>query len=198
MKEQFLQHTMSFIVTNQNSFDNEESKEKLLYGLEGLYLSITKLVIIFSLALLLNFFKQFCFVLVLFNILRFPGFGFHAGSSKVCLIFSTILIFGLPFAIWHIQLSSVLKFVLCLFSICAFMVYAPADTKKRPLTNQKKRSIRKICASCLAFAYSCLVLTIPNVQISNLILSALLIETILILPITYKLFNEPYRNYKRV
>ena len=198
MKEQFLDYSLQFITANQNTFNNSEDKEKLLYGLEGLYLSITKLAIIFTLSLLLNFFKQFFIVLIFFNILRFFGFGFHASTSKTCLIFSTILILGLPYIIWNINPSIYLKFILCLFSNFMFIIYAPADTKKRPLTNKRKRSIRKLYACSFAILYSHLILTISNIQISNLIFSALLIETVLILPITYKVFKEPYRNYKMV
>ena len=35
-------------------------------------------------------------------------------------------------------------------------------------------------------------------MISNLLLSALLTETVLISPIMYLIFKEPYRNYKKV
>lgn len=198
MKEQFLNHSLQFITTNQTSFNNIEDEEKLLYGLEGLYLSITKLVFILALSLLLNFFKQFLTVLVFFNALRFFGFGFHASTSKTCLCFSTILILGLPYIIWNVSPSIYLKFFLCLFSSFIFIIYAPADTQKRPLTNQRKRSIRKLCASSFAILYSYFILTISNIQMSNLIFSSLLIETILILPITYKVFREPYRNYKMI
>ena len=52
MKEAFLNHTVNFIASNQGNL-NDEEKEKLHYGLEGLYLTITKLAIIFLIALLL-------------------------------------------------------------------------------------------------------------------------------------------------
>ena len=94
MKEAFLNHTMNFIASNQKKL-NEEDKEKLAYGLEGLYMTITKLVVIFLIAFLLGFIKEFIITLILFNIIRFPGFGFHASKSIVCLITSTLLILGL-------------------------------------------------------------------------------------------------------
>ena len=94
MKEAFLNHTMNFIASNQETL-NEAEREKLQYGLEGLYLTITKLVVIFLVAFLLGFIKEFIITLILFNIIRFPGFGFHASKSIVCLITSTLLILGL-------------------------------------------------------------------------------------------------------
>ena len=200
MKEVFLNHTMNFIVRNASNQKelSEEEKEKLSYGLEGIYMTITKLIIVFLIALALGFIKEFIITLIFFNIIRFPGCGFHASKSIVCLISSTALILGLPYLFTNIEIGLNIKIILCLVSIITFIICAPADTEKRPLTNKKKRIIRKICASCLSIIYSAIVIWFNGTLISNLLISALLIETILISPIMYLLFNEPYRNYKKV
>ena len=197
MKEVFLNHTMNFIASNQKDL-NQEDKEKLAYGLEGLYMSITKLVIIFLIAFLLGFIKEFIITLIFFNIIRFPGFGFHASKSIVCLIASTLLILGLPYLFTNIEVSLTIKIILCIVSVITFIICAPADTWKRPLTNKRKRIIRKVVASSLAVIYSVLIIVFNGYEISNLLMAALLIETILISPIMYLIFKEPYRNYKKV
>lgn len=197
MKEVFLNHTMNFIASNQKDL-NQEDKEKLAYGLEGLYMTITKLVIIFLIAFLLGFIKEFIITLIFFNIIRFPGFGFHASKSIVCLISSSLLILGLPYLFTNIEVSLTIKIILCIVSVITFIICAPADTQKRPLTNKKKRIIRKIAASSLAVIYSVLIIVFNGYEISNLLMAALLIETILISPIMYLIFKEPYRNYKKV
>lgn len=197
MKEAFLNHTMNFIASNQGNL-NDEEKEKLQYGLEGLYLTITKLVVIFLVAFLLGFIKEFIITLILFNIIRFPGFGFHASKSIVCLIMSTLLILGLPYLFTSIEVGLNIKIILCIVSVIAFIICAPADTWKRPLTNKKKRVLRKVAACSLAVLYSVLIIVFNGMEISNLLMAALLIETILISPIMYLIFKEPYRNYKKV
>ena len=197
MKEAFLNHTMNFIASNQANL-NDEEKEKLQYGLEGLYLTITKLVVIFLVAFLLGFIKEFIITLILFNIIRFPGFGFHASKSIVCLITSTLLILGLPYLFTSIEVSLNIKIILCIVSVITFIICAPADTWKRPLTNKKKRVLRKVAACSLAVLYSVLIIVFNGMEISNLLMAALLIETILISPIMYLIFKEPYRNYKKV
>lgn len=197
MKEAFLNHAMNFIASNQKNLDEEE-KEKLAYGLEGLYMTITKLVIIFLIAFLLGFIKEFIITLIFFNIIRFPGFGFHASKSIVCLISSTLLILGLPYLFTNIEVSLTIKIILCIISVVTFLICAPADTWKRPLTNKKKRIIRKVAACSLAIVYSVLIIMFNGNEISNLLLAALLIETILISPIMYLIFKEPYMNYKKV
>ena len=197
MKEAFLNHTMNFIASNQKNL-SEEDREKLSYGLEGLYMNVTKLALIFLIAFLLGFLKEFIIALILFNLLRFPGFGFHASKSIVCLITSTILILGIPYLFTNIEVSLTIKIILCIVSIITFIICAPADTWKRPLTNKKKRLLRKMCACSLAVIYSVMIIIFDGNMISNLLLSALLTETVLISPIMYLIFKEPYRNYKKV
>ena len=197
MKEVFLNHTMNFIDANQKGLTDED-KEKLAYGLEGIYLTITKMVIILLIALLLGVFKGFIIALILFNIIRFLGVGFDASKSIVCLISSTVLILGLPYLFSNIVIPLNIKIILCIVSIITFIIFAPADTHKRPLTNKKKRTIRKICTCLLALIYSAIVIIFNNYEISNLLLAALVIETVLVSPIMYLLFGESYNNYKKV
>ena len=197
MKEAFLNHSMDFISKNRIDMSDED-KEKLIYGLEGLYMTITKLLIIFLIALALGFIKEFIITLILFNIIRFPGFGFHASKSIVCLISSTILILGLPYLFVNVEVNLIIKLILCLVSVITFIICAPADTYKRPLTNKKKRTIRKVCACTLAIIYSVIVIAFNKSIISDLLLAALMIETVLISPIMYVIFGEPYNNYKKV
>ncbi len=197
MKEAFLNHSMDFISKNRIDMSDED-KEKLIYGLEGLYMTITKLLIIFLIALALGFIKEFIITLILFNIIRFPGFGFHASKSIVCLISSTILILGLPYLFVNVEVNLIIKLILCLVSVITFIICAPADTYKRPLTNKKKRTIRKVCACTIAIIYSVIIIAFNKSIISDLLLAALMIETVLISPIMYVIFGEPYNNYKKV
>lgn len=197
MKNAFLTHSINFIALNKNGLSDEE-REKLAYGLEGIYLTVTKAIIIFLIAIILNFVKEFVITLILFNIIRYPGFGFHATKSTICLISSTLLILGLPYLFTHVEIPLIVKILLCVISCVCFIIFAPADTVKRPLTNKKKRKIRKIYASCLAFIYSFIVIYFDKMMISNLTLAALVIETIFISPIMYIIFKESYNNYKKV
>ncbi len=197
MKEAFLKGSISFIQNNKGEL-NEEEKEKLSYGLEGLYLTFTKLIVINLIALVLGFWKEFICSLILFNILRFPGFGFHANNSITCLISSTILLLGIPYLFLTIPISFSIKLILSISCVLCFLLYAPADTEKRPLTNKKKRLYRKICATFLAILYTIIILCLHNNTISMLFLSGLMLETILILPITYKFYGASYRNYLKV
>lgn len=195
MKERFLEKSTIFI-RKYNEDYSEEDIEKIQYGLEGIYLTITKLLIIFFLAAILGIIKELIILLVFFNIIRYPAFGVHADKSSVCLISSTILILGMAFLMTKITINIPAKIIISIICFIDYLIFAPADTIKRPLTNKKKRKYRKISSCVLTIVYITLSFTIKNQLISNLVIGGLIIEAILINPLAYKILGMPYNNYK--
>lgn len=197
MKELFLKKSIEFI-TRYNKSYSKENIEKIKYGLEGLYLTITKLIVIFLIAIIFNFFKELLIMLVFFNIIRFPAFGFHADKSITCLIVSTTILLGLTYIMINTPINVTNKIIISGICLINYILYAPADTIKRPLTNAKKRKYRKIASICCATVYIVLIILIKNIILSNIILTALIVESIMINPIMYKMFGMPYNNYKNM
>lgn len=167
------------------------------YGLEGLYLTITKLIVIIGVSIILNMFKEVIFLLILFNIIRYFGFGIHAKRSIECLITSLIIFIIIPYVLLHIQVSREAMLLIGIVLIISYLMWAPADTVKRPLPNNKKKKIRKIMTIVIGIIYLCLSLVVPNYKISILFLTAMIIQTIVICPITYMLLRQPYNNYRK-
>lgn len=196
MKEIFLTNSVKFI-TKYNANYSSDDIDKIKYGLEGLYLTVTKLIIILGIALIAGIIKEIIIMLIFLNIIRFPAFGFHADKSGMCLIISLSLILGLTYIMVNISLNFNYKMVICLLCILQYIFFAPADTVKRPLTNKKKRKYRKIASCVCALVYGFAILYISNMVISNIILTSLIIEAIMINPITYKILKMPYNNYKK-
>lgn len=196
MKALFLNKSIKFIQQYHEPY-TEEELELLRYGLEGIYLTITKLVIIILLAILLHIEKEVILMMVLFNIIRFTGFGVHAGDSKTCLITSTLFFIFIPLFFLNVSLPIYGKGIICALCILSYIVYAPADTVKRPLKNEKKRKIRKIVTVLIGFAYTIGIFIIPTDMIANLLLASLVVQSIVILPITYRLLGQPYCNWKK-
>lgn len=193
MKEKYLNSTISFITKYKDY--SEEEIENMRYSLEGLYLTFTKLIVIFTLAIILGIFKEVIILLLLFNIIRFTGFGFHAKTSLECLITSTLLVIGLPYLILYLEPNKWIMFSLGLMSLIVLLVFAPADTVKRPLPNKKKRLYRKIGTIVIASIFITISLFIKNSTISYLLITSLIIESIMVSPLIYKIFDQPYRNY---
>lgn len=193
MKEIFLKNSISFI-THYKKYTKDDI-EKLKYGLEGIYLTFYKLIIILFISFLLGTLQKTIIFLLLFNIIRYPAFGFHAKTSTECLFISLILIIGLPFLLLKLKLNFYIKLFIGICCLLLFYFYAPADTIKRPLPNMKKRRVRKILSVGCCLLYIVLCLLFKNFYISDLFLAAIITEAILISPMMYQLFKQPYKNY---
>lgn len=194
MKEKFLNYCIEQIKTG-NSNISEVKLEELRYGLEGIYLTITKSIVIFSLAFILGIFKEMLLLLIFFNILRTTGFGLHATKSWICLLSSSIIFIFLPFLSKIIVIPFFLKILLGVVAIILVYLYSPSDTIKRPIVSEKRRNLYKFITTinCILLVF-CLIY-IPNNTLSNLLLFGIYNEIILIMPLTYKIFNLSYNNY---
>lgn len=175
----------------------DEDLEIIEYGLEGTYLTITKLIIILVLSIILHIFKEVLLTILFYNIIRFSAFGIHATKSSYCLISSLILFIIGPSLAIYLHINLILKIVLSIMCIICIILYAPADTVKRPLINKKKRTRFKIISIISSLILTSLVIIFNKLVISNIILLGLIEATILILPVTYNLFGLPYNNYKQ-
>ena len=174
---------------------SEEKLEKIEYGLTGLYLTFSKMIIIFLIAIILGIFKEMFILMILFNILRTTAFGMHASKSWVCLIISIIAFIGLPILCIKLKIHTYLKISICIICIVLFYKYAPADTKKRPIINKKRRFKLKISSTIISIVFSIFAIVINNNFICNCLIFSMILEIFFILPSTYKFFNLPYNNY---
>ena len=173
---------------------NKESEEKIIYGLESIYILVTKLIIICSIALLFGIFKEFIIFLLLFNGIRTFAFGLHATKSYVCLVVSTASFLILPYISTLIKLPIWAKIIIGVLCIGLIFKNSPADTHKRPIVNPKRRKKLKIISVIIAIIYVTLSFFTNNF-LSNCLLFSLLLEMIFISPLTYRIFKLPYNNY---
>ena len=193
MKKIVMDYTMNLIKKN-GDFD-EEKLAIIKYGLEGLYLTITKIIIIFLLAYVLNTFKEVIIFLLIYNVIRTTSFGLHATKSWICLLSSTLIFIGVPFICKYIYLTKYFKVALGLILILFIYKNSPADTHKRPIVNPKRRMFFKYTSTFIAIIFIYCSILIDNNFISNCFILSLLVQSFMISPSIYKLFNLPYNNY---
>lgn len=196
MKNKIINSCLS-IVSRYNPNLSKKQMDTIKYGLEGLYLSITKLIIIFIISIFLGISKEFIILIIIFNGIRLFGFGVHAKKSIDCLISSSIFFIIFPIICKYITIPMIYKLIISIPLIILISIFAPADTEKRPLKNKRKRNIYKFLTIIIALIYTYLSIIIKDNTLSNCFLAAIIIQTIIILPITYKLFGVQYKNYKK-
>ena len=194
MKKIVLNHWMNIIKKNKN-YDNVKLSE-IEYGLTGIYLTISKLIVIAFLSILLGIFKEMIIFLLIYNVLRMPSFGIHATKSWICLVISTIIFIGIPLVCMNIHLNILIKIIIGIISSLLMFKNSPADTKKRPIVSPKRRLAYKLISTILAITFVIISITIKNNFISNCLVFGLILQNILISPVTYKVFKQPYNNYK--
>jgi len=194
MIKNFIINNSISLVNKTNKYNNTELEE-IKYGLESIYLAITKVVVILFISACIGLFKEAVLFLLIFNLVRATAFGLHASKSIWCWISSSISFLLIPFICKNVIFPTIFYIVASIITMIIFLLYAPADTVKRPLINKKKRKMYKILSVITALIFISLIFIIDNFLIKNMLIFALILESILILPITYKIFKLPYRNY---
>ena len=194
MKKFIISKTMKYIKKNTN-YDDIKLKE-IEYGLVSIYLMISKLIIIFSISLLLGIFKEMIIYMLIYNILRMPSFGLHATKSWICLLSSTILFIGIPYLCIFLSIPMILKIIIGILGILFMFKNAPADTKKKPIVSKKRRQTYKFISTLLTILFSFGTILVKNDFISNCLVFAIIMQNFMISPTVYKIFKLPYNNYK--
>ena len=194
MKKKFLDYSMKLLKEKNNY--NETKLAELRYGLEAFYMLSTKMLVIFALAIALGLFKELMLFMIFYTPLRGLGFGFHTNSSLECWIISVPCFIIIPFLAKTLSIPLYLIHIIILFSIVSFLFFAPADSYKKPLINTKKRLMNKSILIVIGLVYLFLTLFIKNNLIINTLMFASLWQAVCVNPLLYKLFNQPFNNYK--
>lgn len=184
------------LVTTYNKDLSQRDIDKIKYGLEGLYITITKLIFIIIVSIILGIWKETLLLILIFNGIRLTGFGVHAKRSIDCLISSTLFFILFPILCIKLTIPLIVKIILFIPLTVLIGIFAPADTEKRPLINKKKRKIYKILSIIISIIYMTIAIVIKDNTLSNCFIFAIIIQIIIMLPITYKIFGVSYNNYK--
>ena len=175
---------------------NDEKLEEISYGLEALYITFTKTVVIFGVAYILGIIKNVIGILLSYNLIRTTAFGMHAKKSWHCYIISGVLFIGTAAVCKYFDISVYIKYIISVIAFITIVIYAPADTYKRPLINKYKRRNYKIITIILSSMYLIFIILLKNSIISSYLCFGLLDASLMIHPLVYRMFQLPYDNYK--
>lgn len=195
MRKTIMNKIMNFIKKYNPRYNNEQL-EVIQYGLESIYITITKTIIIFIIAYFLGLVKELIILLIFYNLIRATAFGLHATKSSYCLISSTLIFIGTAYLCKLLIIPFYIKILLCIINILLIYKWSPADTEKRPIVSKKRREIYKTLSTIIAITFSFISILISNQFISNCMIISVFIESFMISPYVYKLFKLPYDNYK--
>jgi len=118
----------------------EVEREKISFGVKIILNDFWKFIIVYIIAILLDCFIPTLVAHLVFYILRQVCFGFHFENNFVCLIASIITLPIGVYLIYNLNYFKEYLTIVAAISSLLLVMFAPADTKKRPLYNQQHRA----------------------------------------------------------
>ena len=183
------------LLNSTYKYDND-TLDRVKYGLELLYISITKMFVIFIVSIIFGLIKETLLVVLFSNGLRTFAYGIHAKKSWHCHVSSILVFIALPFIFKNIEFHMYQKIIISIVCFIGYALFAPADTHKRPLINKNHRKKLKIKTLFVCLIYILTLFVSNNVLVNNMIILSMIVECFAINPIIYKICDMPYDNYK--
>lgn len=194
MKEVFVNHFLNYLKKN-NVCDSKQEKI-FKYTLESLYSFITKSIVILVLSIFLHTFFITFTLLIFYSFLRGFTFGIHATKNIYCWIISLTVYVVCPYLIYSFHFPTYFIYSSYVLGILSILLWAPADTKARPLLNPQKRKINKIISFIILCGFIAISFAFNSQTLEEIVSIVSLLNFICICPVTYYLFKQPYRNYR--
>lgn len=195
VKKKFIESSIQLIKRKKTISELEE--KKLRYGLEGFYNLATKTVVLLILAIILDLIPELLLLTAIYSTLRMYGFGIHMKTSLQCWFTTVPIYIGGCLLIKYFVFTDSFNYLIWIFGFLSFLFFAPADTPARPLIRRNKRIRAKVLAMVIFVCYFVLFSFTNDTILSNTIVYAVIIESISINPLTYKLFHTSFNNYKK-
>lgn len=175
---------------------DDERAEVINYGIHLLIGEIPKTFIFIVIAFLLGVLKEFFItVLVVFPYRAFSG-GFHLKTHLGCIVGTSIMYCGIPLASKYILLNELSKYIIFalvwIFGMIMCYLYAPADTENVPILRKKERKIKQIISYIILTITLLIGIFINQPIISNIILLGMLVQSMMISRLAYKITNNKY------
>lgn len=196
MIEKFCNYLTSKIRKSMPEITDERA-EVINYGLQLVVGEVPKIFIMLLIAYLLGILKlSIISILIIMPYRTFAG-GFHLKTHIGCIVATTLMYCGNVILSKAIILETVLfkqLLVLGIWGFSMFMIklYAPADTENVPIISKKTRKVKQIMSYITMTITLIIGLFLPNTTISNMLIFGVLIETLSITRIVYKITKNKY------
>lgn len=193
MKGIFINNIFKYIGKHKEL--DEYNQIKIKYGLEVMYNFFVKTFTILLIALIFNSLLEVIFIFLFYGFLRTFIHGAHGKSNTICWTLTLISYSLSIIVIKYVHISLIIKIIISSFSLISMILWAPSDSKFRPLVNKSKRIRFKIISIIITIFYSYIILN-TSFKYSSCILVSLVISSIIINPLTYLCLGLKRNNYK--
>ena len=176
-------------------FTNEKAEE-INYGLHILIGEMPKTFIFIFISLLLGMFKDFVITILVIFPYRAVSVGFHLKTHIGCIVATSLVYCGVPYISEKIIIAQEFKYILItliwIFGMLMCKLYAPADTENIPILRKKERKTKRILSYVVLTITLIIGAVIKNNTISNIIILGMLVQSIMISKLAYRITNNKY------
>ena len=174
----------------------DEKAEEINYGLQLLIGELPKTFIFILISILLGVFKEFLItIIVIFPYRTFSG-GFHLKTHLGCIVGTSMFYCGIAyiskFSLFSYNTKYILTILIWIFGILMCRLYAPADTENVPILRKKERKTKRILSYIVLTITLIIGVVIKNNTISNIIILGMLVQSIMISKLAYRITNNKY------
>lgn len=174
----------------------DEKAEIIAYGLQLIIGEIPKMLLIVGVSFLLGIGWYMAFAYIAIIPYRAVSGGFHLHTHLGCIVGSCIFYYGNIFLSKFLVLNNFQRYILVtltlIFGLLIVSMYAPADTESLPIISKKERKKKKILSYITLILTLIVSVIIQDEILSNILIIGVLMQTILITRLAYKLTNNKY------
>lgn len=176
---------------------NDERAQIIKYGLQLMIGEIPKFILLIAMAIILKIGWLVIFAYITMLPYKIVAGGFHLKTHIGCTIGTFIVYFGNVLISKNLILQpAYLKYIIAglIWGISLIMIslYAPADTVNAPILRKKERKLKKILSYIFATITLLVAMLIKDNTLSNILLINVLVESISISRLAYKITKNEY------
>lgn len=183
------------IIESVEGYD-ETKADEINFGLQLIIGEIPKFFITIFLAIILHLVELTILSFIIILPYRVFSGGFHLKTHLGCIIATNAMYIGTPYLASVLNFSDNIRYFLIaitfIFSFTMIAKYAPADTENVPVLQNKERKKRKIISFIIAGIELIIAIFIPYKEISNIIIFGILIQTMTITKLAYRITKNKY------
>ena len=176
---------------------DDEEAEVIKYGLELIIGEVPKILLLFIIAIVLKIGWLVIFAYFTMLPYKIVAGGFHLKTNIGCTIGTLSIYYGnvliSKYIIWTpIYAKYTVIFMIFVFSMIMVSLNAPADTVNLPILTKRERKMKRILSYVFATITLLAAIIIKDNILSNILLLNVLIESICISKVAYKLTKNEY------
>lgn len=176
---------------------SDERAEIIKYGLQLIIGEIPKVILLILVAIIMKIGWLVIFAYLTMLPYKSVAGGFHLKTHIGCTIGTFVVYFGNVLISKNLLLQPIyIKYIIVgvvwIISIIMISLYAPADTINLPILRKKERKTKKILSYIFATITLIVAILVNNNTLSNILILNVLIESISISKLAYKLTKNEY------